>query len=144
MIKDYDMKINEKIKNLRKEKGITQERIAELLGMKTSTYSQMERSGKIPIDKILKLAKILEVNLLEILDPENPSLSLAIEPPQTANLNLEQPPTVAKEDYTIRANILSNREENAIIMLRNLKAEDRESVYALIKQCHDKKLKKNK
>ncbi len=138
----YDMAINKKIRDLRKEKNFNQDRISEMLGMKKSTYSQMERSGKFPIHIIVEMAKILEVDILEMIYPDAPKNELIIEQPQSGILKFEQPPAVSFDDYCTRANSLSNREENAIIMLRNLKPEDRESVYSLIKEYHDKRLKR--
>ncbi len=135
----YNMEINKKVKELRKKRGYTQQRIAEILGMKTSTYSQMERSGKIPVQIILKLADLFNVEAIEIMDPENSEL--IIEPSNKSYVRLAQE-TVKDEDFFEEKLILTNREENAIIMLRNLSAEDREAVYNDIKLYHDKKFKK--
>ncbi len=63
--------INQRINRLRKAKGYTQADVAELLGIKVSTYSQMERKGGITSDIIIKLSEILKVEPLIILYGEN-------------------------------------------------------------------------
>lgn len=60
-------KIQEKLKNLRKQKGISQEKMAKIIGTDTSNYSRKER-GEVKIfnDEWDKLAKTLEVSVEEI------------------------------------------------------------------------------
>ena len=139
MPEKYNMEINKKVKELRKKRGYIQQQIAEILGMKTSTYSQMERSGKIPVQIILKLADVFNVEAIEIMDPENSGLM--IEPSNKSFAKLAQD-AVKSEDFFEEKLVLTNREENAIIMLRNLSAEDREKIYNDIKLYHDKKFKR--
>lgn len=135
-----NMKINGKVKELRKKKGLTQARVAELLGMKTSSYSQMERMGNIPVQRILNLAAIFDVDPLEILNAgKNSALNVQTDDNNMAVLN--QPLAKIDQDDTEKF-ILTNREKNAIIMLHNMKASDREKIYAMIKELHDKKYKK--
>jgi len=59
--------IQENLKNLRKQKGISQEKMAKILGTDTSNYSRKER-GEVKIfdDEWDKLAKTLEVPLEQI------------------------------------------------------------------------------
>lgn len=59
--------IQEKLKNLRKQKGISQEKMAKIIGTDTSNYSRKER-GEVKIfdDEWEKLAKTLEVSVEEI------------------------------------------------------------------------------
>lgn len=139
MPEKYNMEINKKVKELRKKRGYIQQQIAEILGMKTSTYSQMERSGKIPVQIILKLADVFNVEAIEIMVPENSGLM--IDPSNKPFAKLAQD-AVKSEDFFEEKLVLTNREENAIIMLRNLSAEDREKIYNDIKLYHDKKFKR--
>lgn len=62
----------ERLKQLRTEKGLTQERIAEILNVKRSTYGEYER-GKIspPIEKIELLSEILNTTPQYLLGWEN-------------------------------------------------------------------------
>lgn len=54
--------VNERIKMYRKEKKLTQGELAKIIGIKTSTYSQMEREGNITVDMALKIAEALGVD----------------------------------------------------------------------------------
>lgn len=69
MIKIMDIKIKfgMKIKNLRNEKRITQEKLAELAGIDRSYISDIERGVKnISLQKIEALAEALGVEIQEI------------------------------------------------------------------------------
>ena len=131
---------NDRIRQLRKKKGLSQAELAERLGMKTSTYSQMERSGKILAQTILDIAAILEIDHEEIMNPENENL---INTEQNNNdfAVLEQP-HLNLDINEHKGITLTNREENAIIMLRNLKPADKEYIYSMLKELHDKKFKR--
>ncbi len=61
------MIIQEKLRNLRKQKGISQEKMAKIIGADPSNYSRKER-GEVKIfdDEWEKLAKTLEVTVEEI------------------------------------------------------------------------------
>lgn len=54
--------VNERIKMYRKEKKLTQGELAKIIGVKTSTYSQMEREGNITVDMALKIAEVLGID----------------------------------------------------------------------------------
>lgn len=54
--------INERIARFRKLSNLTQAETAEKLGVKCSTYSQMERKGKISTDTLMRLADVLGVS----------------------------------------------------------------------------------
>ncbi|KMQ68007.1 hypothetical protein ACM39_09045 [Chryseobacterium sp. FH2] len=59
--------VQEKLRSLRKQKGISQEKMAKILGTDTSNYSRKER-GEVRIfdDEWEKMAKTLEVPLEDI------------------------------------------------------------------------------
>ncbi|WP_294296074.1 helix-turn-helix transcriptional regulator [uncultured Chryseobacterium sp.] len=61
------MIIQEKLRNIRKQKGISQEKMAKIIGTDPSNYSRKER-GEVKIfdDEWEKLAKTLEVPVEEI------------------------------------------------------------------------------
>jgi len=63
------MKIGERIKEIRKGKGISVEEVAEKLGVSVSTVYRYENSSitKIPIDVIDKLCKILDTTTSELM-----------------------------------------------------------------------------
>ena len=55
--------INKRVVQYRKQAHLTQSEVAEYLGMKSSTYSQMERVGDISAEKIIKLAEVFNVDV---------------------------------------------------------------------------------
>ena len=56
-----DKSINQRIILYRKMANLTQTEVAEKMGMKCSTYSQMERKGSISTERLLALADIFGV-----------------------------------------------------------------------------------
>ena len=56
-----DKEVNRRIALYRKMANLTQTEVAEKMGMKCSTYSQMERKGSISTERLLTICKILGV-----------------------------------------------------------------------------------
>ena len=69
------MKIGEKIKELRKQKGLSVEEVADKLGVSVSTQYRYENASitKIPIDVIDKLCKILDTTTGELMGTSSSS-----------------------------------------------------------------------
>lgn len=66
------MQIHDKIKHLREFNNWTQEELAERMDMSPSGYAKIERGEtKLYLDKIQKLAQIFEINLFDLIIPEN-------------------------------------------------------------------------
>ena len=63
--------MHEIIRNLRKERGLTQQQVAEHLGIDRSTYAYYE-SGRtrVNIDIIVRLAQFYQVRYAVLLGPE--------------------------------------------------------------------------
>lgn len=63
------MKVHQKVKFFREEKGLTQENIAAQLGIDQSQYSRREK-GQVPFtgEEIGRISKILEINPSEFYD----------------------------------------------------------------------------
>jgi transcriptional regulator with XRE-family HTH domain len=60
-------KILENIKNLRKEKGLSQESVAFDLGIDYSTYGKLERGHiSLSVERMIEIAEILNVPLLDL------------------------------------------------------------------------------
>ncbi len=56
--------IAERLKLLREERGLTQTRLAELLGMAARSYNRWERGGHLPsLEMLIKTADVLHVSL---------------------------------------------------------------------------------
>ncbi len=62
--------INQRIRTLRISKKITQQKMSRLLGIKTGTYSKMERQGNISCDRLKKIAEILDVDCIYLIEGE--------------------------------------------------------------------------
>ncbi len=61
-------RLGEKIKKLRRKTGLSQERLAILMGMSRPTISQIERGDrKLTAEELLKLSKVLDVPIEQIL-----------------------------------------------------------------------------
>ena len=59
--------LGQKIKTTRKQKGLSQEQLAELIGYKVGTVSKYEQGYRIPdIGVLLKIAEVLECDISEI------------------------------------------------------------------------------
>lgn len=54
-----DMGVNERIRLCRKERELTQTRVAKVLGIKTCTYSQLERKGYVTCETLKILSQFL-------------------------------------------------------------------------------------
>ncbi|CAD7807052.1 hypothetical protein CHRY9390_01604 [Chryseobacterium aquaeductus] len=53
--------IGNKIKNIRELKNLTQEYVAEKLDISQAAYSKIEKSSKLPDEKLQQIAEVLEV-----------------------------------------------------------------------------------
>ncbi|MBO5210428.1 MAG: helix-turn-helix domain-containing protein [Clostridia bacterium] len=74
-------KINQRVKKLRKQNKYSQKNIGNLLGMKTSTYSQMEREGNFNGDELVLLADFFKVDVKTFLYDDIPETPVIIEIP---------------------------------------------------------------
>jgi len=94
------IKIGEFLKELRKEKGLTQEQLAEKLNVSRRTVSRWETGNNLPdLDVLIEMADYYEVDLRELLDGERKS----------EEMNKEMEETVLKvADY-------SNEEKNRLM-----------------------------
>lgn len=65
--------MREWLKNLRQERGMTQQQVAKKMGLSTSYYSFIEtgfRQKKMDIVVIAKLAEVFDISIQEIADLE--------------------------------------------------------------------------
>jgi len=63
------MSVNEKIRRIREAKDLTQEQMAEKLGVSQSAYGDIERGDNDPkLSKLQKIADIFEMRLSELVD----------------------------------------------------------------------------
>ncbi len=119
--------INERIKKYRLEKKLTQAELGKKLGLKCSTYSQMERQGGISVDMAHQIAAILEIdpNLIFFDEPEE---KLDFSPVKPQLLQMKSPSDIDEILYgnhsetkeTDDLTILTNTEKSIISIYRNL------------------------
>lgn len=68
---DNKKKLGKRIKELRKQKGLTQEKLAELINMEQNSISIIESGRNFPtLATLEKIANILEVNLSDFFNYE--------------------------------------------------------------------------
>lgn len=120
-------KINLRIKQSREKAGLKQYQVAQLLNMKNSTYSQMERSGKITSEKVIELSKILNVSIDYLLKGEE-KLDFS---PVESNSTVFRDNVFYEKEPEFR---LSQNEISIITILRNFPKNVREEVIDYIEQ----------
>ena len=72
--------IKDKIFEIRRKKGISQEKMAQMLGISLNSFRKLERGGTILVnDRLWEIAKALEVSLEELMlkDDFSSGMSLA-------------------------------------------------------------------
>ena len=71
------IKMGSFLKELRKEKGITQEELAEVMGVSARSVSRWENGNTVPdIDLLVELAEYYDVDLRDLLNGERRSLTM--------------------------------------------------------------------
>lgn len=111
--------INKRICAYRKSLRFTQAYVAEKLGIKTSTYSQKERCGKIDSESLIKIADLFEVDVRLLLYG-------SVQPAEN------------KPDPNILE--LSNKERILLAIFRNLSPKQKQSVLDFAYQTFKQKL----
>ncbi|MBE9468456.1 MAG: helix-turn-helix transcriptional regulator [Bacteroidetes bacterium] len=78
---EFDLKLDilgEMIKKARKERNLTQEQLGELVGVKKSEISKLERNARnMTISTVLRIFKTLKANVKFIVELENIELNIA-------------------------------------------------------------------
>ncbi|MBQ6847625.1 MAG: helix-turn-helix transcriptional regulator [Clostridia bacterium] len=64
---EHNFSVNERIRICRKQRGLTQTQMSKVLGIKTSTYSQMERKGIITCEVLKVLSEAFGVSPIYLL-----------------------------------------------------------------------------
>ena len=111
--------INQRICFYRKKLKLTQSQVGKMLGVKTSTYSQMERRGNITCENLIKLSEILSVDTLTLLYGKNIPQKI----PEDTEKDVDGIPyLVAKDLY----------EKFAVLAMRNLPPDKKQEIYEFI------------
>ena len=130
--------INQRIAKCRKLANLTQTDVAERLGMKCSTYSQMERRGIVSAERLSKMAQIFNVSanyLLDGIEPmKNEKNILSNQNEVSFTLNQPEPKIPEREIF-----IVTKKEENLLKLIRNFSKNDYDKVIKLIESLHQNK-----
>ena len=133
--------INQRVAHCRKLANLTQTETAEKLGMKCSTYSQMERKGNISGQRLVELAKIFGVSSELLLHGESKTKDILSEENQiikNRDVNVFKNPTDLKPILQDVPFIVTKKEENIIMILRNLPKKDKEDIISIIEEKYKK------
>lgn len=130
--------INQRIGIYRRLAGLSQAKAAEKLGMKCSTYSQMERRGKISTQMLLKLAAVFNVHPDELLYGNENIIKPNVPAEETKTMKEPLTPPIPQKNDNSPVMILTNSEENMIKIIRNLPRADRDEVLAFVEKMYKK------
>ena len=134
--------VNERIAKYRRLSNIKQRDMAEKLGMKGSTYSQMEREGIVSADRLFQMAEIFGITPCELYNGVEPCKSNISNPqtptdnPSTLIFQQSTMPKIEKEIFTV-----TKKEENLIKIIRNLSKPNYDKTMKFIEEIYkeDKK-----
>ncbi len=142
------LEINGRIKKYRRQKGLTQKETAELVGIKHSTYAQMERKGGIKTEMAIKLAEIFGVNPDHIIYGEDnelfgnviPTKTVTVHSPVDIETIYKKPQPETKSELLN----LTTLEENIIKIYRDLKSpKERQEFIDYVQSIYEKHNKKS-
>jgi HTH-type transcriptional regulator / antitoxin HipB len=78
---EFDLKLDvlgEMIKQIRKERNLTQEQLGDLVGVKKSEISKLERSARnMTLGTVMKIFKALKANVKFVVELENNEVSIS-------------------------------------------------------------------
>jgi len=78
---EFDLKLDvlgEMIKQIRKERNLTQEQLGDLIGVKKSEISKLERSARnMTLGTVMKIFKGLKANVKFVVELENNEVSIS-------------------------------------------------------------------
>lgn len=129
--------INERVAHYRKLANLNQAQAAERMGMKLSTYSQMERVGNISAERIIKLAQIFGVDTSILLfgEPDRVPIKISNPPNEPIGTIKQTEPVLPPIAEPF---ILTNKEKSIITIIRNFKKRERDEVIAFIESKRKK------
>ncbi len=128
------MTVNQRIFHYRKLAGLTQADVAERMGIKLPTYSKMEREGRITIDKLQKIAEILELDAEFLISgkerkKEIEYIPIPVSPKPDEGLHVISEP---KSPIKITEYIPTAREKATMQIVHNLPKNVQEEIYDFI------------
>ena len=128
--------VNKRIAHWRRISGYNQTDIAEKLGIKCNTYSQMERTGNVSAERLFKLAEIFGVKPCklfygeELCKPEPIPTIPGID--ENKDIFKAPPPAIPEPEVFF----VTNKEENLIKILRNLSKTNKDAAIKYIESLY--------
>ncbi len=121
------MSVNEKIRRIREAKDLTQEQMAEKLGISQSAYGDIERGDNDPkLSKLQKIADIFEMQLSELVDlSEKGTLNINFNKQGKNNIYItssltEKEMALKDKELAIQAREIENLREIIALLKREL------------------------
>ncbi len=100
--------VNDRIRVLRKRKGISLRKLAELSHLSASSVSAIERGVSAPsVGTLQRLAAALDTTVPQLLDTARPRRNLVVRPHERQRLDMETPGVVFENLYTIDTTLQS-------------------------------------
>ena len=136
---------NKRLRELRKEKNLTQGQVAYALGIKLNTYAHMEKDGKRPsADMLKKLSELFFVSIDDLTGINN-------QQPLLEGLHTEKNTLVFKSDENVLGvefkkhempmfiKDMHSTEQDIILMYRMMSEDDKQKVNRYVKRTFEKK-----
>ena len=118
--------INKRVTKYRKLAHLTQKQVAELMEMRNSSYSQMERVGDISAERIVKLAEIFGINVGLLLYGEE------IELPNNHNIPQTDVVILPKLPFGMNYVPLKNKSKSIITIIQHLPPKQQKYICDLL------------
>ena len=128
MFNTENMTINERVAFYRKLRGMRQEDLAHKIKMKSSTYSQMERSGEISASRLLKIAEALDISPDCLFGTGS-----IFEQPKKENIVVAKQTSTLPEAYQ---NTYFSEEEQVVDIIHNLKQKNKKRVFDFVREIY--------
>jgi len=122
--------VNEKIKLIREAKGLTQEQVAEKLGISPTAYGNVERGDNDPkLSKLQKIAEILEMPLSDLIDSSDKG---------TLNINFNKQGKhynvyLGSSNFELKEQLLINELQKKELAMQQREIENLKEIIALLK-----------
>lgn len=134
--------INQRVAKCRKLANLTQTDVAEKLGMKCSTYSQMERKGIISAERLSKMADIFNVSPNYLLNGEEPNIyevppTVPTQVKHNEGLLRQEPPTIPQKEIFV----VTKKEESLLKIIRNFSKPNYDRVMKFVETIYKQEKK---